>query len=168
MDGFLLLKLIFIGFFSAGGFYVLVAYAFHYVPLPAYLKLRARYMAWAGKRTLVNEKAGLRWEKLGKFFFGGLAFLTWCAIFVVFSYVLYAELQAYLTDHQEQFWAYYGATISLPALLFLWRSVRFFIRKKPAVVPPNPLDELPLWDQITAQESRTPIQVASSDQVQDK
>lgn len=139
MDGIYIFKALILGIFGAGGFYFVVAFVFHYFPMPAFFYFRERAVAETVKRYKKEGDLPHTLWKVARITMIVMILVAWWLVFAIFAYGLYLQLPNYIpSDNQETFWGYYGIAVVMPALWALYRFVRFIFPKKKEKVELTP------------------------------
>lgn len=154
MDIIYITKALLLGICGAGGFYLVMAFAFNYFPMPILLYGRTRLLNWASKRhKKEGDLASIAWS-VGRILMIITMLAIWVAMFLLYAYGLYETLPLYLPDMQEKFWWYYGLAIAFPLLYAIVRFISFFFAKdKVYKSPVVEEDTRPLFEQMKPQDS---------------
>jgi hypothetical protein len=130
MNGIYIFKALILGTFGAGGFYFVMAFVFHYFPMPAFFYLRERAVSETVKRyKKEGDLPHLLW-RIARVTMIFLMLLAWWGIFAIFAYGLYTQIPTYIPTTEDNFWIYYGIAITIPVLWVFYRFVRFIFPSK--------------------------------------
>lgn len=130
MDIIAWVKTLLIGYFGAGGFYVIVSFCYLYFPLPLFAKLQTLLSSWAAGRHKKKGNTMAKLWYLGIIGLIALMGLAWAATFGLYAYTVYIMLLRYVTTDMDIFWFYYVVATIFPAIWAIYRWKRFFREKE--------------------------------------
>jgi hypothetical protein len=133
---------------GAGGFYFLMAFTFHYFPLPIFFYVREQVLTYATKKHKKKGDLGSMIWSVGRFFMIMMLLVAWWGVFAIYAYTFYEMIQHYLPDAGADFWTYYAMGVALPAIWALVVFVRFFFIKKELEQVVMEDDDRPLLEQM--------------------